>query len=160
MLLSFSMLLFGRGKKKLEEKAVAKPSPTTERLKAICEELGKPELIGAMNNFLYLEPNKIRVPLESFLSDAQEYETKGNILLAEVGYRIAGMLSLQRESTSDSYLNPNFAFASHFKAAQRLATDPKKYETLLSDPKGSFEIARRYYTELRKKEEETEEKKN
>ena len=154
------MLLFGRGKKKLEEKAVAKPSPTVERLKTICEELGKPELIGAMSNFLYLGPNRIRVPLESFLSEAQEYETKGNNLRAEVSYRIAGSLSLFREGTSVNYLNPGLTFVNHFKAAQRLAADPRKYDSLLSDPKGSLEIARRYYTELEKKmsEEAKEEK--
>src|SRR5262245_63258164 len=85
--------MFGREKKK-----AAAPQPTTPvvtvggRLRDLCGP--DEELYTALSRLLLLDPKKIVAPIETVLSEAQDYEMKGNRLKAEVGYRVAGSMSL------------------------------------------------------------------
>ena len=147
------MKLFGRGKAKTQqEKVSVKPSPSISKIKSICQELGKPEL-ESMTSFLYLDSSRIRAPLETVVSEAQEFERKGNLLRAEIGYRIAGMYSLFLEA-SQNPTNSSLLFERYFKDAQRTSTYSHKYDVVVGDPRGSLEVARRYYKEMEKKETE------
>ncbi len=80
--------MFGRDKKKPVDSH--QPSGPVVVMGGRLRELTGPdeEMYTALSRLLFLDPRKIVSPLETILTEAQDYEVKGNKLKAEVGYRI------------------------------------------------------------------------
>lgn len=129
--------MFGRDKKKS-----AAPQPDAPvvivggRLRELCGP--DEEMYTTLSRLLLLDPPKIASPLETLLSEAQGYETKGNRIKAEVGYRVAGGLSLWKGDT-DGVRN-------YFNKASVLAGGEKpEYLAIMKKPDIAVAIARRFY---------------
>lgn len=115
-------------------------SVVANRLKELCGEDG--DLYGAMSRLMFLDPKKITMPLERLLSEAQDYETQGNKLRAEVDYRIAGGISLYRGDVDG--VNKFFS-----KAASLAGDSHPEYQVILKRSSEAIAIAREYYEEFR-----------
>jgi len=87
---------------------------------------------------LFLDPKKIVSPLETVLSEAQDHEMKGNRLKAEVGYRVAGSMSLWKGDAEG--VRKYFAKASMFAGEAR-----PEYRALAKRSDEAVAIARKYY---------------
>src|SRR5438094_4435722 len=109
------------------------------RLKELCG--GDADLYGAMSRLMFLDPKKITTPLDHVVSDAQNFEAQGNKLRAEVGYRIAGGISLSK-GDSDG-VNKYFS-----KAAALAGDSHPEYQTILKRSSQAVEVARKYYEEF------------
>ncbi len=91
-----------------------------------------------MSRLMFLDPKKILSPLDTVLSEAQDYEVKGNNLRAEVGYRIAGGISLYRADAE--------GVRKYFSKASSFAGDGRpEYNILAKRADDAIGVARKYY---------------
>lgn len=134
-------LLFGRGKKKISENPST--SAPEERIISRLQELsgGDEELYSALARLMFLDPKKILSPLENILNEAQEYEVKGNKLRAEVGYRIAGGVSLYRGDVEG--VRKYFSKASSFSGEERF-----QYKVVAKRAEEAVAVAKKFYGDL------------
>lgn len=94
-----------------------------------------------MSRLMFLDPKKIITPLDKTLREAQDYEAQGNKLRAEIGYRIAGGISL---STGDvDGVNKYFS-----KAASIAGDSHPEYQIILKRSSEAVAVARKYYAEF------------
>jgi hypothetical protein len=130
-------LMFGKGKKKsLDPQAATLVVSVSSRLRELCGP--DEEMYSALSRLMFLDPKKIVSPFETVLSEAQDNETKGNTLRAEVGYRIAGSMSLW---TGDAEgVRKYFTKASTFAGEAR-----PEYRTVAKRADDAVSIARKYY---------------
>jgi hypothetical protein len=130
--------MFGKGKKKPPD---TPPSASPEisgpsRLRELCGP--NDEMYSALSRLLLLDPSKIFSPMDSILAEAQDNESKGNKLKAEVGYRVAGSLSLWKGDTDG--VRKYFAKASTLASAGH-----SEYSFLGQRADEAIGIARRFY---------------
>ncbi len=130
---------FGKAKQKDPSPGVTSKTLISNRLKELCG--GDGDLFGAMSRLMFLDPKKIMIPLERVLSDAQNYEATGNKLRAEVGYRIAGGISLYRSDLDG--VNRYFSRAASFGGDSH-----PEYQTILKRSSEAVAVARKYYEEF------------
>ena len=114
-------------------------STAATKLRELCG--GDEEFYNAMSRLMFLDPKRISLPLDVVLEEAQDYETKGNKLRAEVGYRIAGGISLYRGDLSG--VNKYFS-----KAASMANDTHPEYRTILKKSNDAVDVARKYYEEF------------
>ena len=130
---------FGKTKQKDLSLGANPESLAANRLKELCG--GDNDLYGAMSHLMFLDPKKIMVSLESVLKEAQDYEALGNKLRAEVGYRIAGGISL--------YKGDSDGMSKYFSKAASFAGDSHpEYKIILKRSSEAVAIARKYYEEF------------
>jgi len=99
---------------------------------------GNTELYQALARLLILDPKKINIPLETFLIEAQDFETQGNKLRAEVAYRVAGALSLFQGDTE--------GVRKYFSKALTIAGNSRgEYKMLMDHLDDAVAVAKRYY---------------
>ncbi len=98
-------------------------------------------MYAALSRLLFLDPKKIVPPMDTILTEAQDYESKGNRLKAEVGYRVAGGLSLWKGDADG--VRKYFTKASMFAGEAR-----PEYMTLTKRGDEAVGIARKYYETL------------
>lgn len=130
---------FGKPKQKEQSEGNTSESLVANRLKELCG--NDTDLFGAMSRLMFLDPKKIMVPLEVVLKDAQDSESQGNKLKAEVNYRIAGGISLAKGDVDG--VNKYFA-----KASTLAGDSHPEYQTLLKRSSEAVAIARKYYEEF------------
>ena len=129
------MFLFGR------KKAAAFPVSNIEvsaasRLQELCG--GNEELYRALSSLMFLDPKKILTSFENVLNEAREFEEKGNSLRAEVGYRVAGGMSLYKGDVE--------GVRTHFsKAASLAGNSHTEYKTIAKRADEAVSVARKYY---------------
>ena len=129
--------MFGREKKKSASPQPNGPVIIVEgRLRDLCG--SDEEMYTALSRLLFLDPKKIVSPLETVLSEAQDHEMKGNRLKAEVGYRVAGSMSLWKGDAEG--VRKYFAKASMFAGEAR-----PEYRALAKRSDEAVAIARKYY---------------
>ena len=109
------------------------------RLLELCG--GNTELYQSLGRLMILDPKKINLPLGSFLTEAQEFETQGNKLRAEVAYRVAGALSLYQGDVDG--VRKYFTKASAIGGSSRT-----EYQTLMSHLEDAVEVAKKYYAAI------------
>jgi hypothetical protein len=130
---------FGKAKQKDPAPGATAETLTTSRLKELCG--GDDDLFSAMSRLMFLDPKKIMIPLERVLSETQEYESQGNKLRAEVGYRIAGGISLYNGDLDG--VNKYFS-----KAASFASNSHPEYQIILKRSNEAVAVARKYYEEF------------
>jgi hypothetical protein len=130
---------FGKPKQKNTSVETNSESTVANRLKELCG--GDGDLYGAMSRLMFLDPKKITSPLDRVLNEAQDYEAKGNKLRAEVGYRIAGGISLYRGDLDG--VNKYFE-----KAASFAGDSHPEYQIILKRSGEAVDIARKFYEEF------------
>ncbi len=87
---------------------------------------------------MFLDAKKIVVPLDNILNEARDYEMKGNNIRAEVGYRIAGGVSLFRGDTE--------GVRTYFAKASSLSRDARpEYKTAAKRAEEAVSVAKKYY---------------
>ena len=129
------MFLFGR------KKAAASPVSNVEvsaarRLEELCG--GNEELYRALSSLMFLDPKKILTSFDNVLKEAREFEEKGNILRAEVSYRVAGGISLYKGDVE--------AVKTYFsKAASVAGNSHPEYKTIARLAGEATSVARKYY---------------
>lgn len=129
--------MFGREKKKSAAPQPSGPVVTVgARLRDLCGT--DEEMYTALARVLLLDPKKIVSPMETVLSNAQDHEIKGNRLRAEVGYRVAGSMSLWKGDAEG--VRRYFAKASIFAGEAR-----PEYQSLTRKSDEAVAIARKYY---------------
>jgi len=129
--------MFGREKKKTAAPQPNMPMvPVGGRLRDLCG--SDEEMYTALSRLLFLDPKKIVSPMETVLSEAQDYEMKGNRLRAEVGYRVAGGMSLWKGDAEG--VRKYFTKASMFSGEVR-----PEYRALAKRSDEVVAIARKYY---------------
>ena len=131
-------MIFGRGKKKTTDApaTINREGLANSRLRELCS--GEEELYSAMSRLMFLDPKKIVSPIDTILSEAQDYELKGNKLRAEVGYRIAGGISLYREDAEG--VRKYFSKASSFVGDAR-----PEYNIVAKRADDAIAVAKKYY---------------
>ena len=87
---------------------------------------------------MFLDPKKIISPLETVLNEARDFELKGNSIRAEVGYRIAGGISLYKGDLEG--VRTNFT-----KAASLAGNSHHEYRTIAKRADEAVTVARKYY---------------
>ena len=129
--------MFGRGKKKGADPSLPTPETAmTNHLKELCG--GDEELYRALSHLMFLDPKKIKSSIENVLSEAQEFETNGNTLRAELNFRIAGGVSLYRADLE--------GVRKYFSKAASLAGDARpEYRTLAKRADEAITAAKKYY---------------
>lgn len=130
---------FGKAKQKDPAPGASSESLTTNRLRELCH--GDVDLFSAMSRLMFLDPKKIMTPLDQVLSEAQSYEAQGNKLRAEVGYRIAGGISLYRGDIEG--VNKYFS-----KAASFASDSHPEYQNILKRSSEAVAVAKKYYEEF------------
>lgn len=130
---------FGKAKQKDASPAATPETLTTNRLRDLCG--GDGDLFVAMSRLMFLDPKKIMTPLDRVLSEAQDYEAQGNKLRAEVGYRIAGGISLYKGDLDG--VNKYFS-----KAASFAEDSPPEYQIILKRSSEAVAVARKFYEEF------------
>ncbi len=106
------------------------------RLQELCG--GDEELYHALSNLMFLDPKKIVASLDSILNEARDFEMKGNNMRAEVGYRIAGGVSLFRGDTEGA--------RTYFTKASSLSRDARpEYKTVAKRADEAVSVAKKYY---------------
>ena len=130
---------FGKGKKTDASPGASSESLVAARLKEFCN--GDDDLYSTMSRLMFLDPKKIMTPLDTILSEAQEYEAQGNKLRAEVAYRIAGGISLYKGDVGavDKYFS---------KAASLAGGSHPEYQVILKRSGEAVAVARKYYEEF------------
>ncbi len=114
-------------------------SIVANRLKELCG--GDADLYGALSRLMFLDPKKIITNLDVIVSDAQNFEAKGDKLRAEVGYRIAGGISLSRGDEN--------GVKTYFEKAAAFAGDSHpEYGIILKRSGEAVSVARKYYDEF------------
>jgi hypothetical protein len=128
----------GKGKNKNPDSQQSSPqeNPAPSRLRELCGP--NDEMYSALSRLLLLDPIKIVSPLDSILTEAQDNESKGNKLKAEVGYRVAGGLSLWKADTDG--VRRYFTKASTFDGPSRSV-----YTFLAQRADEAVGIAKRFY---------------
>ena len=90
---------------------------------------------------LFLEPKRITSPLEEVVKQASEFETKGDLLRAELSYRIAGGISL--------YKGDPAGVRKYFDKASSMAKNSRpEYNTMSRRAEDAVAMARKYYETL------------
>ncbi len=130
---------FGRAKHKDPSPGATAETLITNRLRELCG--GDNDLFSTMSRLMFLDPKKIMIPLERVLSETQDYEAQGNKLRAEVGYRIAGGISLYKGDLDG--VNKYFS-----KAASFASDSHPEYQIILKRSSEAVAVARKYYEEL------------
>ncbi|HEX9428832.1 MAG TPA: hypothetical protein VF944_00490 [Candidatus Bathyarchaeia archaeon] len=130
---------FGKSKHKDPSLEATPEVLVANRLRELCG--GDGDLFGAMSRLMFLDPKKITIPLDRVLDEAQTYETLGNKLKAEVGYRIAGGISLYRADLDG--VNKYFS-----KAASLAGDSHPEYQVILKRSSEAVAVARKYYEEF------------
>src|SRR5437870_3385028 len=130
---------FGKAKQKDPSPGATPETLTTNRLRELCG--GDDDLFNAMSHLMFLDPKKIMIPLDRVLSEAQDFEAQGNKLRAEVGYRIAGGISLYKGDLDG--VNKYFS-----KAASFAGDSHPEYQSILKRSDEAVSIARKYYDEF------------
>lgn len=126
-------LLFGRKK----QDATAPVEVTvTSKLQELCG--GDEELYRTLSNLMFLDPKKIMISLETVLSDARDFEMKGNNLRAEVGYRTAGGICLYQGDVEG--VRSNF-----MKAASVAGNSRVEYGTIAKRAGEAVSVAKKFY---------------
>jgi len=129
--------MFGRDKKKNAAPPPTAPVVTVgSRLRDLCG--SDEELYTALSRLLLLDPKKIVSPIETVLSEAQEYEMKGNRLRAEVSYRVAGSMALWKGDAEG--VRKYFTKASAFAGEAR-----PEYQAITKRSDDAVSIATKYY---------------
>src|SRR5436309_6936649 len=129
--------MFGREKKKMAPPQPYGPVVTVGgRLRELCG--SDEEMYTALSRLLFLDPKKIVSPIETVLSEAQDYEMRGNRLKAEVGYRVAGSMSLWKGDVEG--VRKYFTKASVFAGEAR-----PEYRAIAKRSDEAVAIARKYY---------------
>ncbi|TMI12594.1 hypothetical protein E6H35_09315 [Candidatus Bathyarchaeota archaeon] len=130
---------FGKTKQKDPPLELNAQSAVANRLKELCG--GDGDLYKAMSHLMFLDPKKIIAPLDQVLTEAQGFEAQGNKLRAEVGYRIAGGISLYKGDLD--------GVRKYFEKAASFAGDSHpEYQTILKRSDDAVNIARKYYDEF------------
>jgi hypothetical protein len=130
---------FGKTNKKDAAPGANPESPASNKLRELSG--GDSDLYGALSRLMFLDPKKITVPLDAVLKEAQDYEAQGNKLRAEVGYRIAGGISLYKGDVEG--VNKYFA-----KAASFAGDSHPEYQIILKRSSEAVAVARKYYEEF------------
>jgi hypothetical protein len=130
---------FGKPKQSNPPPGANPESPASARLRELCG--GDSDLYGAMSHLMFLDPKKITTSIDAVLQDVQNYEAQGNKLRAEVGYRIAGGISLYKGDTDG--VNKYFSKAASFAGDSR-----PEYNIILKRSTDAVAIARKYYEEF------------
>ena len=130
---------FGKAKQKDASSEATPETLTTNRLRELCG--GDDDLFAAMSRLMFLDPKKIMIPLDRVLGEAQEYEAQGNKLRAEVGYRIAGGISLYKGDLDG--VNKYFS-----KAASFASDSHPEYQNILKRSSEAVAVARKFYEEF------------
>jgi hypothetical protein len=130
--------MFGRDKKKQadSERQTAPIVIVGARLVELCGP--DEEMYTALSRLLLLDPKRIVRSLETVVTDAQDYEEKGNRLRAEVEYRLAGGLSLWKGDGEG--VRKYFAKASSFAGEAR-----PEYKSIMKRADEAVSIAAKYY---------------
>lgn len=130
---------FGKPKQKNSPLETNTDSVVANRLKELCG--GDSDLYGAMSRLMFLDPKKITTPLDRVLAEAQDSEAQGNKLRAEVGYRIAGGISLYRGDLD--------GVKKYFEKAASFAGDSHpEYQIILKRSDEAVKVARKFYDEF------------
>ncbi len=129
----------GKPKQKEQPQGTTPGAVVANRLRELCGD--DPDLYGAMSRLMFLDPKKITTPIDGVLKDAQEHESHGNKLRAEVGYRIAGGISLFKGDADG--VNKYFS-----KAASFAGNSHREYQTILKRSDEAVAVARKYYEEF------------
>ena len=130
---------FGKPKQKDPSLEINAQSVVANRLKELCG--GDGDLYTAMSRLMFLDPKKITTPLDRVLTEAQSFEAQGNKLRAEVGYRIAGGISLYKGDLD--------GVKKYFEKAASFAGDSHpEYQAILKRSDEAVSIARKYYDEF------------
>ena len=130
--------MFGKGKTKKGQvsQSPTRETPAPSRLRELCGP--NDEMYSALARLLLLDPDRVVSPMDSILMEAQENESKGNSLKAEVGYRVAGSLSLWK-ADSDG-VRKYFA-----KASTIAGPGHSEYAFLAQRAEEAVTIAKRFY---------------
>lgn len=129
----------GKPKQKDPSTSANPESVSANRLRELCG--GDGDLYGAMSHLMFLDPKRIMTPIDAVLKEAQDYEAQGNKLRAEVGYRIAGGISLSKGDLDG--VNRYFS-----KAASFAGDSHPEYLIILKRSSEAVDIARKYYEEF------------
>jgi len=130
---------FGKAKQKDPSPGATAETLITNRLRELCG--GDNDLFSAMTRLMFLDPKKIMIPLDRVLSETQDYEAQGNKLRAEVGYRIAGGISLYKGDLDG--VNKYFS-----KAASFSSDSHPEYQIILKRSSEAVAVAKKYYEEF------------
>ncbi len=96
------------------------------------------DMYTALSRLLLLDPKKIVSSMETILSQALDNEIKGNRLKAEVGYRVAGSMSLWKGDAE--------GVRKYFSKALMFAGEARpEYRSLTSKSDQAVAIALKYY---------------
>jgi hypothetical protein len=114
-------------------------SVASNRLRELCG--NDAELYTTMSRLMFLDPKKIITPLDKTLKEAQDYEAQGNKLRAEIGYRIAGGISLSKGDLDG--VNTYFS-----KAASIAGDSHPEYQIILKKSREAVAVAGKYYAEF------------
>ncbi len=129
--------MFGREKKKPSDSPRAMVVVSvSSRLRELCG--GDEEMYSTLSRLMFLDPRKIVSPLQSVLSEAEDSESKGNNIKAEVGYRIAGSMSLWKGDAEG--VRKYFMKASTFAGESR-----PEYRIVAKRADEAVSITRKYY---------------
>ena len=90
---------------------------------------------------MFLDPKKIMASPDQVLAEAQEFESQGNKLRAEVGYRIAGGIALYKGDVDG--VKKYFEKAASFAGALH-----PEYQVILKRSEDAMNVARKYYEEF------------
>jgi len=132
---STSYLIFLFGRKKAVEISPLEVT-VSSRLQEFCG--GDTELYNALSRLMFLDPKKITLPLESVLSEARDYELQGNSIRTEVGYRVAGGISLYKGEVE--------GVRTYFSKAASYAGDSHpEYKTIIKRADEAVTVARKFY---------------
>lgn len=96
------------------------------------------EMYQSMSRLLFLDPKRITTSLEDVLNQAAMFESAGNMLRAELWYRIAGGIALYRGDAAS--VRKFFE-----KAAQSSRNSKPEYQTLTNRSEVAVSIAKKYY---------------
>ena len=130
------MFLFGRKKPGASSPVSSVEVSAASRLQELCG--GNEELYRALSSLMFLDPKKIPTSFENVLNEAREFEEKGNSLRAEVGYRVAGGISLYKGDVE--------GVKTHFsKAASVAGNSHPEYKTMARLAGEATNVARKYY---------------
>ena len=134
----FAIGLFG--KKKPPDVPVGPPEPMLmNRLQELT--VNDAELYQSLAKTLFIEPKRINASLETALSQASEFEIKGDKIRAEVWYRIAGGIALFHGDVA--------GVRKYFDKASTMANGSRQeYKILSQRAEDAVSIAGKYYSNM------------
>jgi hypothetical protein len=99
---------------------------------------GDEELYQALSRLMFLDPAKVKTPLETLVSEAQDFENKGDRIRAELDYRIAGSMALYKGDAD--------GLKTYFSKASAMSRDPRpEYDTLIKKSTQAVNVAKKFY---------------